>query len=739
MAMNMDAVLRIKANVTGLPQLGKLQDRLKDVEGQSKRTAISAQGLGSAFRGLQGAVLSIGASAAVAGMVRTATSVEQLDLRLKSLSAEYGETDRLQQFVAQSAKTFGQSQIEAASGVADVYARLRPLGISLEQIQTVYRGFNAVALASGTTATDAANAFLQLSQALGSGRLQGDEFRSIAEAVPGILRLVATEMGVTVGELKDLGSEGKITSDVLINALAKGFDENSGKIQNLLALSPAQKFKEFQNSVQDLSSAIGSELLPAVIPLVEIGTDLLQLFGQLPGPVKTLTAGVVGVTAAFVALAPAISAVLSLAGTGAWTALLAAGPWVALAAGITAAVYALASYRSEAQKLAGAAAAGGAPAVAAARNMAAQKGQEISLLERQRQSAANRERASIDRRLAVLRRERDELLASARSGDRSAGGAVPLAGGGQTAAGGTTGGGRAGGGKAAADAAKKQADELARSREQGAQLGRSMSRQAILLDAASEIERQRLQVAFDFEDRQRQISQLKDAEQRKNLEIISQEQQRLQLREIDRQVQQAALDDMQRQLDGVELIAEKQQEVSAITEGIANTLGDAMASAFDGLITGAENWGNSLREIAAGALQDIARQLIRIYVIEQAISAIKNLMSPATSAISPLSGLGALATPIPGLAVGGARANGGPVQMGTRYLVGERGPELFVPGRSGTVIPNTGGTNVTVNVDASGTSAQGDSQQANQLGRVIGAAVQAELIKQKRPGGLLAT
>jgi len=164
-----------------------------------------------------------------------------------------------------------------------------------------------------------------------------------------------------------------------------------------------------------------------------------------------------------------------------------------------------------------------------------------------------------------------------------------------------------------------------------------------------------------------------------------------------------------------------------------------MASAFDGLITGAENWGNSLREIAAGALQDIARQLIRIYVIEQAISAIKNLLSPATSAISPLSGLSALATPIPGLAVGGARANGGPVQMGTRYLVGERGPELFVPGRSGTVIPNTGGTNVTVNVDASGTSAQGDSQQANQLGRVIGAAVQAELIKQKRPGGLLAT
>jgi phage tail tape-measure protein len=48
--------------------------------------------------------------------------------------------------------------------------------------------------------------------------------------VPGILKLVANEMGVTVGQLKQLGSEGKITSDVLINALAKGFEENKDKI-----------------------------------------------------------------------------------------------------------------------------------------------------------------------------------------------------------------------------------------------------------------------------------------------------------------------------------------------------------------------------------------------------------------------------------------------------------------------------------------------------------------------------
>ena len=94
-----------------------------------------------------------------------------------------------------------------------------------------------------------------------------------------------------------------------------------------------------------------------------------------------------------------------------------------------------------------------------------------------------------------------------------------------------------------------------------------------------------------------------------------------------------------------------------------------------------------------------------------------------------------------GLDFSGAFANGGRPAVGKAALVGERGPELFVPDRAGTIIPNhaMGGANVTVNVDASGSSVEGDADQASQLGRAIGIAVQQELVKQKRPGGLLAT
>ena len=86
-------------------------------------------------------------------------------------------------------------------------------------------------------------------------------------------------------------------------------------------------------------------------------------------------------------------------------------------------------------------------------------------------------------------------------------------------------------------------------------------------------------------------------------------------------------------------------------------------------------------------------------------------------------------------------ANGGRPPVGRASIVGERGPELFVPNSAGTIVPNHalgGSTNIVVNVDASGSSVEGDESAGRELGRLISAAVQSEIIQQKRPGGILA-
>ena len=89
----------------------------------------------------------------------------------------------------------------------------------------------------------------------------------------------------------------------------------------------------------------------------------------------------------------------------------------------------------------------------------------------------------------------------------------------------------------------------------------------------------------------------------------------------------------------------------------------------------------------------------------------------------------------------GRRANGGIVNAGKSYMVGERGAEMFVPNAGGRIVPNSdlgGSTNIVVNVDASGSNVQGDEEQGRELGRLISVAVQSEIIQQQRPGGLLA-
>ena len=91
----------------------------------------------------------------------------------------------------------------------------------------------------------------------------------------------------------------------------------------------------------------------------------------------------------------------------------------------------------------------------------------------------------------------------------------------------------------------------------------------------------------------------------------------------------------------------------------------------------------------------------------------------------------------------GSFANGGRPPVGRPSIVGERGAELFVPDRAGTIIPKhqlggMGGTNIVVNVDASGSSVEGDEDEGRALGVALSAAIETELIKQKRPGGLLA-
>jgi len=205
-------------------------------------------------------------------------------------------------------------------------------------------------------------------------------------------------------------------------------------------------------------------------------------------------------------------------------------------------------------------------------------------------------------------------------------------------------------------------------------------------------------------------------------------------------------------------IKQTQQQINDLLDpvkqliSLADTLGNAFSESFRGLVSGSMTAREALANLfqrTADHFLDMAAQMIAAQIKMQILNIGLNFfggMGGGGNAISTnslnqikgYSGVGAN-TPVP-LPIFGQKALGGSVSGNRPYLVGERGPELFVPGAQGNIVPNNamGSANVTVNVDASGSSVEGDSEQASQLGKMLGAAVQAELIKQKRPGGLLA-
>ena len=170
-------------------------------------------------------------------------------------------------------------------------------------------------------------------------------------------------------------------------------------------------------------------------------------------------------------------------------------------------------------------------------------------------------------------------------------------------------------------------------------------------------------------------------------------------------------DQIKEKLDQLDVLAKEQEEIQKVKnlyDSIASSIETGIVDALEGAINGTKTLG----DVASSVFAQIQRSLLQFGVN---------------------SFLGAIG--IPGF------ANGGRPPVGRASIVGEKGPELFVPDRAGTIIPNNqlgGSTNVVVNVDASGSAVEGDEDRGRELGRLISVAVQSEIVQQKRPGGLLA-
>ena len=175
--------------------------------------------------------------------------------------------------------------------------------------------------------------------------------------------------------------------------------------------------------------------------------------------------------------------------------------------------------------------------------------------------------------------------------------------------------------------------------------------------------------------------------------------------------------------------------------GLSRTIGSSFQESFKGVITGTMSVTDAFRNMTnriADYFLDMAARMMANQLQRSILGMFGGMFGGGATDV--FAGFNRGPTNPNNLTMN-SFANGGRPPVGRPSVVGERGPEVFVPDRKGTIIPNHalgGSTNIVVNVDATGSSVEGDEQQGRELGRLISVAVQSELVQQKRPGGLLA-
>ncbi len=212
------------------------------------------------------------------------------------------------------------------SAIVELYAGLsrstKEMGATQEQALQATELISKAFTTAGTSGDSARGAILQLNQALAAGALRGDELNSILEGAPPIARLIAKEFGVSIGQLKTLGEQGKLTSDRVFNAILKG--------------APTIE-AQFAKTAPTISQSIQA-IMTALTRYIGEADQAAGVSGVLSGALQGIAANMNTVAPAAIALAAGL------------TGLRMGGP---LVGGITAATVALAGFAGQIHPIAG--------------------------------------------------------------------------------------------------------------------------------------------------------------------------------------------------------------------------------------------------------------------------------------------------------------------------------------------------------------------------------------------------
>lgn len=252
----------------------KVQQLNSELEQTDGKASAAAGGLGKI-----GSVLAGFASLSFAkSMLDTADAMQSINAQVRQVVSSESEYLAVQRQLLDVANNTHASLESTANLYVSTSRALKDYGYTQQEILTFTEATNNAMAIGGVQAQQQAAALMQLSQALGSDVLQGDEFKSIAEAAPILLDTIAEYMGKSRAEIKKLGSEGQLTADVIFKAIS-GASEKFGEQAAKMPMTMGQALTVFSNNWQSMVSKLlnDSGAMSGIAAVIKLIADNLNL------------------------------------------------------------------------------------------------------------------------------------------------------------------------------------------------------------------------------------------------------------------------------------------------------------------------------------------------------------------------------------------------------------------------------------------------------------------------------
>ncbi|MCA3336193.1 MAG: tape measure protein [Roseomonas sp.] len=180
------------------------------------------------------AAVAVGAAAAGSAIARAGDQATESLARLQAATGSFGAAEKIYQNLYALSQQTGVAISESANAFARFAIAAREIGATNDQVLALVRTVQQAGIIAGASTAETSATVMQLGQALASGRLQGDELRSVLENMPTLAEALARELGASVGELRKMGEAGKLTADVVMPALIRAGQSLNAEFEKML-------------------------------------------------------------------------------------------------------------------------------------------------------------------------------------------------------------------------------------------------------------------------------------------------------------------------------------------------------------------------------------------------------------------------------------------------------------------------------------------------------------------------